>query len=585
VGPQTGRRRRGGRYRFLRTAPLLFSPVDPHVLFLAGNVLFKTTDGGDHWQVISPDLTRKNPKVPASVGVFRTPAMEHMPQRGVIYAVAPSYKDGNTIWIGTDDGLIQVTHDGGKTWNNVTPKALTAWSKVSVMDAGRFDPQTAYAAINRIRLDDQKPHIYRTHDGGKTWKEIVHGLPDGPVNAVREDPVRKGLLYCGTEQAVFVSFDDGDHWQSLRLNMPATSIRDLVIHDDDLVVGTHGRSFWILDDVTPLRQINAKVAEAPAHLFRPERAYRVRWDVNTDTPLPPEEPAGENPPDGAILNYCLKDKPTGPVVLAIYDKDGKLVRRFSSKDKLQPVNPKSLTIATYWVRPLQPVKTGPGMHRFVWDLHYPPPEGMRRRYPMTAIYHNTAPAPQGPWAQPGTYTVKLTVAGKTYSAPLTVKMDPRVHTPAAGLAKQSSVAMECYHDIDDVSATLRQIRALRAKIRTLRRENKLGDFAKELAALDKKAAALSGVPGDPDTMLMMMFGVNPTGKPSLTLVRFQLLGAMMAVEDCDATPTPAQVQAATDAVQQMHEIMQRWSELKEHELKMVNDHLQQANEPVIALGS
>src|ERR1051325_1414038 len=215
--------------------------------------------------------------------------MAKQPRRGGIYTVAPSYKDVNVIWPGTDDGLIHVARDGGKNWSNVTPTGMTAWSKISIIDAGRFAANTAYAAINRIRLDDQRPHIYRTHDGGKTWKEIVRGLPDNaPVNAVREDPVRRGLLFCGTERAVFVSFNDGDDWQPLRLNMPATSIRDLVVHEDHVVVGTHGRSFWILDDITPLRQISAQTAAADAFLFKPQTAYRVRWNQNTDTPLPQE---------------------------------------------------------------------------------------------------------------------------------------------------------------------------------------------------------------------------------------------------------------------------------------------------------
>src|SRR5262249_55513228 len=218
-----------------------------------------------------------------------------------------------------------------------TPPGLTSWSKVSLLDAGRFDAATAYAVVNRMRLDDQRPHIHRTHDGGKTWKETVRGLPEGPVNAVREDPVRKGLLFAGTERAVFVSFNDGDDWQPLRLNMPATSIRDLVVHGDDIVVGTHGRSLWILDDITPLRQLDAQAATADVHLFRPQTAYRVRGNVNTDTPLPPEEPAGQNPPDGAIVNYYLKADSSGPVTLEILDDKGKLVRRYSSADKPEPV--------------------------------------------------------------------------------------------------------------------------------------------------------------------------------------------------------------------------------------------------------
>ena len=266
---------RSGKYRFLRTAPVLFSPIDPKTLYFAGNVLFKTRDGGNSWQVISPDLTRESWDIPGSVGIYTNEEMKKMPRRGVIYTIAPSFKDINTIWVGTDDGLIHVTKDGGKTWKNVTPSSITSWSKVSLMEASHYDVNTAYAAVNRIRCDDLKPHIYKTNDGGKTWKEITNGLPDDPINAVREDPKRKGLLYAGGERAVYVSFDDGENWQSLRLNMPATSIRDFVIKDDDIVVGTHGRSFWILDDITPLRQLTANSVKSQNILFKPQTAIRV----------------------------------------------------------------------------------------------------------------------------------------------------------------------------------------------------------------------------------------------------------------------------------------------------------------------
>src|SRR5262249_342483 len=269
--------------------------------------------------------------------------------RGVIYAIGPSYVDVGTIWAGTDDGSIHVTRDGGKNWANVTPPDMTAWSKVAQLAAGRVNNEPASAAVNRIRLDDQRPHIYRTHDGGKTWREIVHGLPDNaPVNTVREDPVRKGLLLAGTERAVYFSIDDGDNWLPLRLNMPATSIRDLVIHNDDVVVGTHGRSFWILDDITPLRQLNQQVAASTPYLFTPQTAYRMKRDTNTDTPLPPDEPAGQNPPDGAIINYYLGAGPAGnfPVLLEIYDSSGTLVRRYSSADKPEEIDPRRLAIPT-----------------------------------------------------------------------------------------------------------------------------------------------------------------------------------------------------------------------------------------------
>jgi photosystem II stability/assembly factor-like uncharacterized protein len=428
---------RGQKYRWLRTMPMLFSPVDPHVLYLGSNVLFRTINGGHSWDVISPDLTREKYDVPESVGVFTEEARKQATRRGVIYSLAPSHRDINVIWAGTDDGLIHVTRDGGKTWSNITPRELTAWSKVAQLDASHFDDQTVYAAINRFRLDDLKPHIYRTHDGGKTWKEIVNGLPDGPVNTVREDPVRKGLLFAGTELAVFVSFDDGDHWEPLRFNMPATSIRDLVIHDDDIVVGTHGRSFWILDDIAPLRQMNENIINADAYLFRPSAAYRVRRSVNTDTPLPPEEPAGENPPDGAIIYYNLKS--SAPVTIEIFDAAKKLVRKYSSDDKPETI-PDGIVVQTQWVRQTAIPSAEGGLNRFVFDLHYSAPDSVEHEYPISAVWHNTPRYPQGPVVLPGRYTITLTVNGKSYSQPLTVKMDPRVKTPLTGLQEQFRLA-------------------------------------------------------------------------------------------------------------------------------------------------
>jgi len=413
-----------GQYRHLRTAPLLFSEVDPHVLYLGMQKVLKTTDGGANWTEISPDLSRETYEVPASVASYGAEAKRQATRRGVIYAMAPSRLNVDVLWAGTDDGLIHLTRDGGKNWKNVTPPAMTPWSKVSQLDSSHFDDQTVYAAINRLRLDDLKPHIYRTHDGGATWTEIVHGLPDAPVNSVREDAVRKGLLFAGTELAVYVSFNDGDDWQPLRLNMPATSIRDLVVHDSDLVVGTHGRSFWILDDISPLRQMTTAVSAAPAHLFAPRLTYRLPRNTNTDTPLPPEEPAGQNPPDGAILYYTLKAA-ASHVQLDVLDSNGKVVVRFENTDQPRPV-PANLNVPTYWLRPFQPLSGGAGMHRFVWDLHGAPQGGGGGRGgpPISAIIHDT-PWGQGEWMPPGTYTVRLTVDGGTYTQPLVVRPDPR----------------------------------------------------------------------------------------------------------------------------------------------------------------
>jgi len=430
---------RTGKVRFIRTAPVLFSPVDNKTLFFAGSVIFKTTTGGDTWEQISPDLTRETYDIPESVGIFNTPDLKTMARRGVVYTVAPSYQDINTIWAGTDDGLIHITKDGGKHWKNITPSSLTSWSKVSMIDASRFDNNTAYVAVNRIRCDDMTPHIYKTTDGGVTWKKIINGLPNEPINTVREDAVRKGLLFAGSENAVYFSLDAGENWQSIRLNMPATSIRDLVIKDDDIVIGTHGRSFWILDNITPLRQLKVN-AQKETTLYKPQQAIRVRWNMNTDTPLPPEEPAGENPPDGAVIDYYLNND-ADLVQLEIFNDKGTLIRRFSNKDTLYKIP--DVNIPLYWIKPQQILAAKQGAHRFLWDMKYNP-LNIPVEYPMTAVIHNTAPVATAPWVMPGNYTVKLTVKGKVHTQNLAIKMDPRVKTPIAQLQKQHDLSVICY---------------------------------------------------------------------------------------------------------------------------------------------
>jgi photosystem II stability/assembly factor-like uncharacterized protein len=550
---------RGGEYRFLRTAPILFSPIDPKVLYLGSNVLFKTTTGGHSWDVISPDLSRPAPDVPESIGVYRTPQMAKMPRRGVIYTVAPSYKVADTIWAGTDDGLIHVTTNGGKTWTDVTPLGLSSWSKVSLIDAGRFDAATAYAAINRIRLGDQKPHVYRTHDGGKTWTEIIRGLPaNAPVNVVREDPARKGLLFAGTERAVWVSFNDGDDWQPLRINMPATSIRDLVIHENDVVVGTHGRGFWILDDISPLRQLTAEVAADPVHLFRPATAYRVRRSVNTDTPLPPDEPTAPNPPDGAVIDYHLNKPATGPVVLEIRDHDGKVVRRFSSADPAEPIDTKTLNIDPRWARPPRVLQATAGSHRFVWDLHYPPPEGSPRRYPISAVYGDTPSEPLGPVVMPGEYTVRLTLDGNTITQPLTVKMDPRVTTPPAELEKQFRLSMQCYEGSNAARTASTKARSLRAQAVALRA--KAGELSDAVAALESKLGDLDPATGGP--------GLGRTGAE---------LGRLLGIQQgADAVPTVQTETAVEQARADLEKLLGRWAEVRDKELPAINARLKAA---------
>jgi hypothetical protein len=553
---------------------VIFSSVDQKTLYYAGNVLFKTLNGGENWEVISPDLSREKWDVPENIGVYRAPEMEAMPRRGVIYTVAPSRKNINTIWVGTDDGLIHITRDGGRNWQNITPPDLKSWAKVSLIDSSHFDDDTAYAAINTFRLDDLRPHIYRTHDGGKTWKHIAAGIPDGgAVNVVREDPTRKGLLYAGTEQAVYVSFDDGEHWQSLRLNMPATSIRDLVVKDDDLVVGTHGRSFWILDDVTPLRQINEQVAQSDAFLFKPQTAIRVRRSVNTDTPIPPEEPMGQNPPDGAIINYYLKAD-ASEVSLEILDNRQRLVRRYSSKDEPERINENQLAYPTYWLRPPQILSAKAGTQRFVWNLRYPPPQGFPRTFPISAIYRDTPSQPEGPLAAPGEYTLKLTANEKSQTQPLTLKMDPRVTTPPAGIAKMFELSILCYEGIAKTRAAQAEIRKLRDQLKVLKEKAGQGGTAEAIAALDQKAAGIEGAGGG---------GPRGGGGSGLSRLAGELLSVMNLVEGADAAPT-TQAIAASEALQKsLADALLNWSEIKNKDVKAINEQLRQSGLPVITL--
>ncbi|HET9057447.1 MAG TPA: hypothetical protein VFN30_11445 [Chitinophagaceae bacterium] len=530
---------RSGKYRFLRTAPVLFNPIDNKTLYYAGNVLFKSINGGSSWQIISPDLSRESWDVPASVGVYTNEGMKNMPRRGVIYTVAPSYMDINTIWCGTDDGLIHVTRDGGKTWQNVTPPEITSWSKVSLMDASHSDVNTAYAAVNRIRCDDMRPHIYKTTNGGKTWKEIVKGLPNDPINVVKEDPVRKGLLFAGSERAVYVSFDDGENWQSLRLNMPATSIRDLVIKDDDLVIGTHGRSFWILDDITPLRQLTSPLANASAILYKPQNTYRVRWTTYTDTPVPQEEPAGENPPDGAVINYYLKEKAEGEITLEITDIHKKVIRKYSNKDTLYKIP--EVNIPHYWIRPQQILSGEAGSHRFMWDMKYAP-LNVPASYPISAVYQNTEPQQTAPWVMPGTYIARLTVNGNVYEQSFTVKMDPRVKTPVKDLQLQHDLSLMCYNYRKDIMRAIDEIADLRNRLKLQTDKATLSETNKQLADLQNA----------------------PQGSEQQSFNRLNNTFAALfnIFQDADVTPTAQSLAAAKEADEQMKKIMNKWQELK-----------------------
>jgi photosystem II stability/assembly factor-like uncharacterized protein len=572
IAPEPVRR---GEYRYNRTLPVVFSRLDPRTLYFSANVVFKSTDAGNSWKVISPDLTRPSYETPANLGVFAAYDPEKGKHRGVVYALAPSYKEAGTIWAGTDDGLIHLTRDAGNSWQNVTPPQLKPWSKVSIIEASHFDAGTAYAAINSFRLDDLRAHIYRTRDFGKSWIEITKGIPDGGAsNTVREDPLRKGLLFAGTEGSVYVSFDDGDNWQPLQLNLPHTSMRDLTIHGDDLVVGTHGRSFWILDDITPLRQLGADVASAAVTLFKPQEATRFRWNRNPDTPLPPEIPAGENPPDGAILDYYLSASSSKPVILEILDSENHLVRRYSSSDKPEPLEKIAATnpIPVYWVRPTQILSGEAGMHRFVWDLHYPSPESLGHEFPISAIVHDTVQYPLGAWAMPGKYTVKLTVEGKTYTQPLTVKIDPRIKTSEANLHKQFEMQAGAVQGMNESYEALRQVQSLRAQLKD-RAAKAQGGLADSITKLDNQAAELEGAAQS------AFFGLPASGKrPENFSTLNQHFNALLTVADsADAAPTTQASAVYAEIEDASVKLLDHWKKMQSADLPALNSSLKKAH--------
>jgi len=567
---------RTGKVRADRTQPIVFSPMDPHTLYYTTNVLFKTMDGGVNWQSISPDLTRPSPGAPPSVGTMINKNPASAKQRGVIYALAPSFKNVNTIWAGTDDGLVWITRDGGRNWANVTPPQLTPWSKVTQISASHFDDDSAYVSVSRFRIDDLRPYIYRTHDGGKTWQLITAGMAQqGPANTVREDPVRKGLLFAGTENSVWASFDDGEHWQPLQLNLPHTSMRDLWIAGSDLIVATHGRSFWILDDIAPLREVSAATA-SETHLFRPSDAYRVRRDTNTDTPLPPDEPAAQNPPDGAVLDYFLSKPASGTVTLEVLDGQGKLVRRYATDDKPEKTEDelRRQVVPLYWVRPFKALSGAAGMHRWVWDLRYPAPTSVHREYPIAAVPHDTPLAPQGPLAVPGAYTVRLTANGKSYTAALTIKMDPRVKTSAAGLQQEFELEARLATLLTDSSGAVMQAKSLQQQAQKLTASAK--DSSAQLRAFDQTLAQLLGGAEDNGT------GATPAA-PTLTRTNSDIGSLYAAVGQADAAPTSAQSNAAAAAERELTPLMQLWNGIKNRDLPALNSQLRRAGLPELHL--
>ena len=554
--------------RAVRTQPILFSPVDPHILYYAAHRLFQTTDGGQSWRTISPDLARPHAGIPPNLGPLppkETAAADK--ERGVIYALAPSPLDLATLWAGTDDGLVWLTTDGGAHWHNVTPPALTPWSKVTQIEASHTDRATAYVSVSRFRTDDLAPYVYRTRNAGRTWQLITTGLPArSPVNAVREDPVRPGLLFAASETAVAVSFDDGDHWQSLQLNLPATSMRDLCIHESDLIVATHGRGFWVLDGLAPLRQHNPAAAPA-VRLYRPGPAVRIRASTNTDTPLPPDEPVGENPPDGAILDYVLPAAAPGAVLLEILDAQGKVVRRYADTDPVEPTEADlaKLSIPAYWVQRPRALPATAGAHRWVWDLHYTPPDTFRHSYPMTAVYQNTPRLPRGPDALPGQYLVRLSVGKKNFVAPLTVTMDPRVGASPADLQAHFDFQQRLAAVISHSTRTIRQGRSLLEQIEE-RRTHAAPPLAEMLGQWQSRLQAALEPPA-------------PGKESGLLELNGEASGAYGRLNGTDAAPTQIQLADARHLEKEFAEVRETWEKLTHAALSALNPALEAATLP------
>jgi photosystem II stability/assembly factor-like uncharacterized protein len=560
------------KYRDPWTPVLIFSPADSTSLYLGTQYVMKTTDGGLHWQTISPDLTGATQQPGDKVEGATT--TENAKQRGygVVFTIAASALNRETIWAGSDTGLIHLTRDGGKTWKDVTPAGLTAWSKISFIEASHFDPAVAYAAVDRSRLDDQTPYLYRTHDYGATWELITNGIrAHAFLRGIREDIEKKGLLFAGTELGAYVSFDDGGNWQSLQLNLPVTSVRDLTIHGDDLVVATHGRSFWILDNITPLRQAFGAEKNNAFWLYHPARVYRIDNDSFPGTPLPPEEATAENPPAGAVIDYFLKSSASA-VSLEIIDAQQKLVHRFSSEDKHPEKHP-PLPIAERWFPKPEVLETNPGMHRFVWDLSWSSSAGPDEDEDPEYV------TPRGPKAVPGTYKVRLTVDGKTQTEPLEVVMDPRSAATPEVLRQQLQLGQQIFAETREARRALAEIASLQKQLADL--EQKLGekDSAIKSALTDAQTEISKIETGKIETGPK----ATPGQSTGLQEAFADMASALRVVENGDRAVPPQAIGVYTESNQRAKTAIAEWNEFKTTKLRQLNQKLSEASLAPIAI--
>ena len=546
---------------------MLFSPADSATLYFGTQYIMKTIDGGLHWQTISPDLTGSTQDV-ADNKSEGPPTIENAKQRGygVVFAIAPSALNRDLIWAGSDTGLIHVTRDGGKTWKNVTPQGLSAWSKISLIEASHSDPAEAYAAVDRSRLDDQAPYLYRTRDFGATWQLITNGIASNSfLRSIRQDtePHSKELLFAGTETGVYVSFDDGDHWESLRLNLPITSVRDLMIHGEDLVIATHGRSFWILDNITPLRQSREAASANSFLLYHPATAFRIDNDSFVGTPLPPEEPTAENPPGGAAIDYLLKS-PASTVTLEIFDGQKSLVRKFSSEEDRPEKHP-SLPIAERWFTKSESLQTAAGLHRFHWDLTWGGTGGSS--VDEESEFRN----PSGPKIVPGIYQVRLTVDGHPQTQPLKVVMDPRSPATSDVLQQQLQLGKQIYAEILKARRVLAEISLVQKQLADA--EHKLGE---------QNPALKSALADAQSEIAKIISGENrPPTSGGLQDGSIEIASALHVVEGGDRTVPSQAIAVYEESSRRIKKGLEAWTVFKQTNLLRLNHILREAGLPPI----
>ena len=556
------------KYRYTWTMPLIVSSHNPEVIYHTSQYVLRSADAGRTWTEISPDLTRNDKSKQGDSGGPITKDQYTVEYYDVVFALAESPKQDGVLWAGTDDGLIHVTRDAGKSWSKVTPKDLPEWGMVSLIAASPFDAATAYVAVDAHKLDNFKPYIFKTSDFGKSWTKIVGGLPENDyVHAVREDPARKGLLYAGTETGVWVSFDDGGHWQALQLNLPNTPIHDLLVHGNDLTVATHGRSFWVLDDLAPLRQMSAAIASEDAHLFAPSAATRTRIGHVE----PRRYPIGENPPNGAILYYWLKEAPKEAAKLEVLDAQGKVIRAFTSEQKKTAEAPDEGERD----EPAENIPAAAGLNRFAWDLRYEVPAK------IPAAIYDGGNNPAGPLALPGKYSVRLTVAGKSSTQPLEIAMDPRVKTSAADLQKQFDLLLKLRDRQEELNRAVLGIRDLRGQLQAIEKRFAASESAKSVLAsaadLRKKLTAIEEE----------LIQVNATASedeanyPTRLNSKFSYLNGV--TDSADTAPTAAEEGVFADLNQQLEKQLAQWREVLAKDLPALNDAMQKNNVPLIGV--